>query len=195
MRRGTRQCAGFTLIEMLAVVALIGLLAAFVAPNLGAVRDRYLGRQALQLASQLEFARQRAVMTGVPHRLWIDVDESTYRIEWLEPELEEDLPQRPVEYDVRGNSPLQLEAPQNALLEFVPVPGRQGHWSELAGDLTFAGLETDEGWIDAGEAFIAFDEDGTTSYTEVVIEDDEGRSVVLDVLPLADSVRIRDDGI
>ena len=55
--------SGFTLIEMLAVVAIIALLVSVTAPNLGAVRERWLRNQSRQIASYVELARQRAVMT------------------------------------------------------------------------------------------------------------------------------------
>ena len=77
-RRYSRGRAGFTLIEMLAVVAILALLATFVAPSLDAVRQRRLRAEAMSLAAQLEFARQRTVMTGVPHRVLLDLEAGSY---------------------------------------------------------------------------------------------------------------------
>ena len=54
------------------------------------------------------------------------------------------------------------------------------------------GIETPEGWIERGDSFIVFDRDGTASYTEIFIDDPSGRQIALDVMPLADAVRIRD---
>ena len=67
---------------MLAVVLMFALMASFVIPNLGAVRARALGREADKIASQLEFARQRAITTGIPHRVVFDLDAHLYRVEW-----------------------------------------------------------------------------------------------------------------
>jgi prepilin-type N-terminal cleavage/methylation domain-containing protein len=192
--RRTRH-AGFTLIEMLAVVAIFTLLAAFVAPNLGVMRNRALKSQALQLAAQLEFARARAVMTGAPHRMLFDADDAAYRLEWMKEEVDPEAPS-PVgfpRYDVNGASPLPLAAPTQETLVFRPVPGRAGSWKHLADDLEFAGFQTDDGWLDSGEVYIAFDRDGTTSYTELQISDEGGKTIVLDVLPIAEAVRVRDD--
>ena len=69
-----RRAAAFTLIEMLAVVALMGLMAAFVVPNLGSLQNRRLHAQARELAAQFELARQRSVVTGIPHRMWMDLE-------------------------------------------------------------------------------------------------------------------------
>jgi type II secretion system protein H len=75
-----RRRAAFTLIEMIAVVAIFALLAAFVAPNLGILSSRRLEQEAQRLSGQLELARQRTVVTGIPHRLAIDLDRGSY---WL----------------------------------------------------------------------------------------------------------------
>ena len=193
MRRGS--AAAFTLLELLAIVAIFALMTTFVLPNVGAVRDRALRKQAQRLAGQLELARHRAVVTSVPHRLLIDLEGGAYRLEWLESREAPPPPPKPIdapEYDVRGSTPLPLAAPQAALEEFRPVPGRLGDFQYLESELGFVGIETPEGWIEQGDSFIAFDRDGTASYTEIFIDDASGRQVALDVMPLADAVRIRD---
>lgn len=191
-----RRCsaAAFTLLELLAIVAIFALMTTFVLPNVGAVRDRALRNQAQRLAAQLEFARQRAVVTGVPHRLLIDLEGAAYRLEWLEEggDSPPPKPNDPPEYDVRGATPLPLAAPRAARAEYRPVPGRFGDFQYLDSELGFVGIETPEGWIERGDSFIAFDRDGTASYTEIFIDDPSGRQIALDVMPLADAVRIRD---
>lgn len=186
--------AAFTLIELLAIVAILALMTTFVLPNIGALRDRSLRDQAQRLGGQLELARQRAVVTGVPHRVLIDLDGATFRVEWLAGGAVTETPQpsAPVEYDVRGSTPLPLAAPPATRSEYQPIPGLLGDTQVLESDLRFAGIETPEGWIEGGESFIGFDRDGTATYTEILIEDESGRQIALDVLPLADAVRIRD---
>src|SRR6267142_4827808 len=122
-----RHERGFTLIEILAVVAILALVAAFVVPNLGGFRRRALHNEARQLASQLELARQRAIVTGVPHRVWLELDQAEYRLEWLAADPEEValIDARP-ELDVSGNSPITLAAPRARELEFRPIPGNFG---------------------------------------------------------------------
>jgi prepilin-type N-terminal cleavage/methylation domain-containing protein len=188
--------AAFTLIEMLAVVAIFALMASFVMPNLGVFRSRALRHQAERIASLLELARQRSVVTAIPHRVVIDIDAGSYRLEWLVSEDEAGESPAPAEsarLDLRGDMPLPLAAPREAQREYRPLPGRLGRRISLEHELAVAGIETPEGWIDRGEVFIAFDRDGTTAYTAIVLDDDSGRTATLDVLPLADAVRIRDE--
>jgi type II secretory pathway pseudopilin PulG len=180
---------------MLAVVAIFALMASFVLPNLGVFRSRALRHQAERLASLLELARQRSVVTAVPHRVVIDIDAGSYQLEWLVTEEEasgDPAPAEPAALDLRGNTPLPLAAPREAQREYRPLPGGLGRRTAVDYELAFAGIETPEGWTDRGEVFIAFDRDGTTAYTAIVLDDDSGQTVTLDVLPLADAVRIRD---
>lgn len=195
--RSRRTRAAFSLIELLAVIAILGLISTFIAPNLSVLRERRLNHAAMQLASLLELARQRTVVTGVPHRIWFDLEAAAYRLEWLgdDRELEEAAIALPDEYDVRGATPLPLAAPARSDFEFQPIPGNFGRFVYLDDDVFIAGFETAEGWIEAGESWIGFDRDGTSAYTEIVIEDGSGRNVTLAVLPLEDAVRFVDEEV
>ena len=194
--RQKTRLGGFTLIELLAVVAIVALLVGLTAPNLGAMRARWLRNQAQQVASSIELARQRAMMTGVPHRLLLDLREGAYRLEWLRAEEAEDepAPARP-EYDLRGMTPLPLAAPPKRERIYRPVPGNRGNFHYLADEIHFAGLETSAGWFDRGEIGVRFDEDGTADYTEIVLENDRGERMSLEIRPIADAVRILDDPV
>jgi prepilin-type N-terminal cleavage/methylation domain-containing protein len=191
--RHRRSRLGFTLIEILSVVAILALVAAVVVPNLGAIQARRLRAEAERLASHLELARQRAVMTGVPHRVAIDLDQAEYRLEWLgDPDGADDAAPAPAELDLSGNAPLPLSAPQVAERDFQPMPGMFGQTVVLEDPLVFEGLQTPEGWITRGDSYVAFDRDGTTSWTEIYLEDGSGQSIGLQVQPLDDRVRIID---
>lgn len=189
--RVDRGRAAFTLIEMLAVVLIFALVAAFVAPNVGLLRSRALRQEAKRISAQLELARQRSVMTGIPHRVLFDLDAGVYRVEWLGPPADDEA--LAPELDLARRSALPLAAPRYDLRQFEPLPGVFGHFAELEQDVFFSGLETADGWIARGESWVEFDRDGTTTYTEVVLDDGEGRTLVLEILPLADAVRVRDD--
>ena len=185
--------AGFTLIEMLAVGLILALVAGLVAPNLGGVVEWRLRGEAERIASHLELARQRAVVTGVPHRVWFDLDAAEFRVEWWMAEQEADaLPAVP-EIDLTGNTPLELRAPVRALREFRPIPGNFGDREVVAHPFYVERLETPLGTVSAGEAWVQFERDGSAQYTEIYIEDKEGHALALDVHPLDDRVRIRDD--
>lgn len=197
-RRLRRTAAGFTLIEILAVIAIMALLVGLMAPQLGSIGGRGLWQRAEQIASRIELARQRAVVTGVPHRLLLDLDEHGYRIEWQVSEAralgqEEAEPEPPTATDGSGRKPIDLAPPALEELDFRPLPGVVGRFVWLEDPFLFASVETPEGLVDRGDAVIEFDYDGTASDTSIFLDDGEGRTLVLRVLPLADGVRIHED--
>ena len=191
--RSPRRHAGFTLIEMMAVVAIFALLAGFVAPNLGLLSSRRLQQQAEQISAQLELARQRAIVTGVPHRLAIDLEAGSFWLEWFVTQAEatgESV--TPPVLELRGATPIPMAPPRAALREFRPLPGMFGRATQLEASALFRGVETPEGIVDRGEAFVVFERDGTASPTEIVLGDDDGHAIALEVFPLAEAVRIHD---
>ena len=197
MRRGARAGAdrrGFTLIEVLAVVAILALAAVIVLPNLAALGERRLRHAEQRLAAELELARQRAVVTGIPHRVLFDLENGLYRIEWLGDAQEETV--QPVaaaqEYDVRQGSELPLRAPLRSAIEFQPVPDSFGSFHAFDGDVHVAGLETSYGWVEEGLPEVVFERDGSAAYTEIVLEEPGGARQTLAVLPLDDQVRFLD---
>ena len=177
---------------MLAVTAILALVMTFAVPNTGMLQTRRLDAQARELVAQLELARQRAVMTGTKHRLWIDLEEAAYRMAWFVGESRglEGPARPPISYDVRGSTPLPLVAPQQDDREYRPVPGRAGDLRVLPEAYAFRGLQTDDGWIDRGEVMIVFDRDGTSNFAELVIEDQGGETRALEIRPLAEAVRV-----
>ena len=189
------RAAAFTLIEMIAVVAIFALLVAVVAPNLGSLSGRTLRNSTDALAARIELARQRTVMTGIPHRVWIDLDAGSYRLEWEVSEAEalgEEEPSEPEPVDLRAQAPLLLVAPRGAERAFRPLPGVLGRDEILEDSLDFRGVETPTGWLERGGTSIEFGMDGTTESAAVILDDDSGRTLVIDVLPLAEAVRVSD---
>ena len=192
-----RHQRGFTLIEILAVVAILALVAAVVVPNLSGFRMRALRGEAQQLAAQLELARQRAIVTGVPHRVWLEIDQAEYRLEWLaqDPETAELAPAEAPseELDLNGNTPLELSAPPTPVLDYQPIPGNFGRTQVVADPFYFEAVETPTERITRGEVSIEFARDGSADYTEIYLQDAQGDHLTLDVHPLDDRVRIRRD--
>jgi len=181
---------GFTLIEILAVVAILAVAAMLVLPNLGALGERRLQHAALRLAAEIELARQRAVVTGIPHRVLFDLQNRLYRIEWLGTD-EEEAPPIPaaLEYNTEQGSHLPLQPPPEVAMEFSAVPDSFGNFRNFDGDVFVAGLETANGWVERGLADVVFERDGSAAYTEIVLQDRGGSRRTLAVLPLEDAVR------
>ena len=191
--RRRARARGFTLIEILAVVAILAIVAAAVIPNLSGIRARALRDEARQIAGQLELARQRAIVTGVPHRVWLELDAAEYRLEWLA----EDPSALPIaasaKIDLRGNAPLQLAAPREQGLEYRPIPGNYGKLQLITEPFYVETVETPAGVIDRGEVSVGFSRDGSADPTEIVLEDGSGNRVAIDIEPLDERVRIRHD--
>jgi type II secretion system protein H len=190
--------AAFTLLEILAVVAIFALLAGLALPNFSGLHARNLKHQARRIVAQIELARQRAIVTGTPHRLFIDVDGAAYRIESLTTEDEADgegetdeMATNASASSAAGGVSIDLTAPRAAERAFRPLPGILGRFTPLDESIEFAGIETTGGWVDGGETFLRFERDGSADATTIVIEHESGMSVTLEVLPLADTVRVR----
>ncbi len=193
-RKARRQdsLAGFTLIEMLAVVVIMGAMLALIVPNLGFREAAALRDQARDLAGQIELARQLAVVTGKPHRLLIDIEAGAYSIERFDKANGDDESAADAPPEILPGRDYDLSPPTSRELEYRPVENQFARNNELDIDFFFEGLETGEGWLDSGLVNIVFDGDGTTDPAELVVSDMEGRMVVLEVRPLIDRVVVRD---
>lgn len=103
--RPRRLAAGFTLLELLLVVAIIAIASAGVSFALRDAAGDPLAREAQRLAALLESARARSRMTGQPVR-WV-ADEAGFRFEGL---ADETLPRNWLTGDtrVRGRAVLLL---------------------------------------------------------------------------------------
>ncbi len=201
--------AGFTLIEMIAVVALIGMIFALGIPRLSSSRWRALGDAAESIASSLEYARQRAILTGVPHRVLVDLEDGGWRVEWLVSEQEAlsggadadpggfadalaglAPPDPDAPFD--PNAPIDLHPPVEDGRDYHPIANRQlGSFTWLEDTLYFVGLESPSGWIEGGDIQIVFDADGTTDFVLLEIADADDRHMTLEIEPMLERVRRR----
>lgn len=79
-----RDCvrAGFTLLELLVVLAIMVVLAAFIAPRLAnSFQHRELDQEAVRLLALTEYARGEAQSQGIPTQVWIDPQSGNYGAE------------------------------------------------------------------------------------------------------------------
>lgn len=196
--------AGFTLLEIMAVVAIFALLAGIALPNFSGLQSRNLKHQANRIVAQIEMARQRAIVTGIPHRFTIDIEGGAYRIDWFvsaeqlaraADDGSDSAGATGAGVDLDSGVPLDLSAPRGLDRSYHPVPGLSGRDTFLDGSVDFTGVETTGGWLEDGEAFIEFERDGSANATVILIEHESGLALSLEVLPLADSVRIYDETV
>lgn len=180
----THRARGFTLLEMMAVVLIIALVATLVIPGLGVVDSQTLDRAAHTLANDLEFARQRTVMTGVPHRLLLDLDRGSWHVEWLVT--------TPAEVTRPVPGVINLSPPPSGSARFESLPSEMGRSQRLPDGFLIEAVETSDQRIDSGDVSVAFSADGTAEATAIVLAHEGGTAVILDVLPLADAVQVRD---
>ncbi|HEX4265090.1 MAG TPA: GspH/FimT family pseudopilin [Verrucomicrobiae bacterium] len=102
--------SGFTLIEMILVLALLVIAVSFVAPHLsGFFRGRTLNSEAKQIVALMHEGQSRAVSGGVPMVLWFDAKEQKYGLE-EEPGYNDKDPDA-VEFKLNEN--LQIEIPDD----------------------------------------------------------------------------------
>lgn len=192
-----RSTRGFTLIEIMAVATIFALLAAFVAPQIGGLGGRALRGHAEDIGAQVQLARERAILTGTPHRVLFDLTDHGYRLEWWTTEArargEEEVDFEPFEEPLDLRASLSLEPPLRDEETWHPVPGRLGRFLWLDEDLRLAGIESGGSWIEAGDADVAFEWDGATLPAVIHLEDEQERRLLVRVLPLADAVRIEHD--
>jgi len=186
----TRARRGFTLIEMMAVVVLAALLLSVALPDFGAISRANLRSQSKLLGATIELARQRAVVTGKPHRLVVDLDAAAYHLEWRMEATPEPALDAPLSYEDRR---ALLVAPPAPEWSFEPIPVLAGSLTALQEPLYFAGVDTPAGWIDSGTVYVHFEDDGTADPSTIVMSDDVENRKTLEILPLAEAVRIRDE--
>jgi type II secretion system protein H len=178
--------SGFTLLELLAVVMIVGLVSSLALPYIGRQSSRTLRSEAQQLAAALELARERSVVTGVPHRVQLDLEASRYWIEWsggADAASDDSAVLAPVVQEI--GSP-----PRDTAASFQPLPSQLGRPQQLGNDAYFEGARTPEDSFDSGVVTIEFGRDGTADPTEIVLTNAGGDAFILELLPLADAVRI-----
>jgi prepilin-type N-terminal cleavage/methylation domain-containing protein len=187
--------AGFTLIEVMAVVVVIGLVMGLVVPNFAARRGAELEESARLVADALHIARERAIVTGAAHRALLDLEVGTTRIDWHVDESRAfahlSRPGDDLGRERSDDRAFSLSPPENEERNYFPIPNRFGREEWLPENIFFVGANTPDGWIEDGTVQIVFQVDGSTDYAEIVLRDNWENRVILEVQPLLEIVRIR----
>lgn len=71
-RRNLRRVGGFTLVELIAVLLIVAIMAGVAVPSLGSISGTRASMAARQLLRDMTFARQRALATGTT--CWVKFD-------------------------------------------------------------------------------------------------------------------------
>lgn len=192
---------GFTLIEILAVVLIIGLTFGFFLPNLDSNRYRRLEAQAREVANLIHIAREGAITSGAEHRVWIDLEESAMRVDWYVTEERaaaaygEPTDGTPMmDPQVIETPEISLEPPQTSGRDYFPVASKFGETLYLPLDYFFFGVETPDGFVESGEVQLVFGRDGTTAYSEILLGDAWENELAIEIQPLMDRVYLRRGG-
>jgi prepilin-type N-terminal cleavage/methylation domain-containing protein len=180
-----KRAHGFTLIEMLAVIAIFGLIAAMVVPNLDLGGSRAVRADASDFAAAVEFTRQRSVMTGRAHVLHVDVANAAHWVTWA-------APPEPVPPPAPGAQRiLQLVPPDLEVEHFVPVPGEFGRPRATDDGVVIVGVEVAEGLAQDGIVELRMNGDGSSDPAAVLFSDADGNYALrVEIEPLSDLVRV-----
>lgn len=81
IRRNTTGRAGFTLVEILMVLFIIGIMAALVVPRIGIMDTVKLKTSARKIAGTIRITYNTAVLTKIPHRMVFDLENHVYWVE------------------------------------------------------------------------------------------------------------------
>jgi prepilin-type N-terminal cleavage/methylation domain-containing protein len=186
-----RAARAFTLIELLAVLLIMTLVLGITLPNLSLRTNRAVLVGAEDLAARLGFARQRAIATGSPHRLVVDLDAAAYWLERL-PEGPAAEPAPPPPPPPGAQRTVILSPPLATPNAFVPLAGSFGRPRALPDDVFIRSVETlAAGAVSAGQIALEFAPDGTADPAHFVLENEDGAVVHVELPRLADEVWIR----
>ena len=188
-RRARGIDAGFTLIEVMAVAAIIALIFGVALPNFDFGASRVVNKEALDLATAIEFARQRAVMTGRSHQVVIDVDLGEHWVEWDAPPDPDSQPGEAPE--ASGERRLDLVPPALLVETFVSVPGAAGRVHTVSERVALLGVDVSGGFAEEGRVELRFDPDGASDWATILLSDAAGNGVLrIEIEPLADTVQV-----
>jgi type II secretion system protein H len=149
-----RSAPGFTLIELVVVMVLLGIAAAYVAPHMVSFfRGRVLESEARRMLALTRYGQQRAVAEGVPMLLWVDARQNAYGLtaQWSSGGADD----RAVVYSADSSLSLEADLPDGP-----PTSEDQDERFGVPGNLPAIRFTPDGFYDDASVARIVIRQDG-----------------------------------
>ncbi|HYA87450.1 MAG TPA: prepilin-type N-terminal cleavage/methylation domain-containing protein [Nitrospirota bacterium] len=157
---------GFTLIEMMIVIVILGVMASLVVPRLGELGDANMKRSARHLTGMIRFLRDESESRKAVYRLRFDVQGGRY---WAEV--------------------MTLTSEQTPTVEFVPWQSAMGAEGSLSGQTTFRDVQVAS---HPDDPFIQFTPDGWVENAAIHLRNGDNKDFTLLVNPLAGNTELRE---
>src|SRR5262245_27677747 len=167
-----RSHSGFTLIELMAVLAVIAIMTAVIIPEMrGTMSDARLRSSARTLINACQVASSRAIALNQPHQLQLETQTGEYRLKATGPAntAPQNTPDRPVSSPVEGRIDPQVT------VALDPAGGRETE-TPTSPSNDSPGARPRDG--------IAFYPDGTAEGPTIVLRDREGFRLALQIQPV-----------
>ncbi len=186
-RRAGRR-AGFTLIELMAVVAILVLIGGIVLPRLSMAASQAALDEGRGLAATLDYARERAIAERRAHRVVFDFEGQRY---WIEARRAPPRAEARLAWGDLDELPLVAERAEG--LDYEALPTALGRPRLLREHVRFEALESDAGDVHEGLAAIAFAPDGGTAAARLALLAGDDTRVWIRVGAFADVTRVSFD--
>jgi type II secretion system protein H len=161
--KGQEKSKGFTLIELVVVIVVLGIMIALVIPRLGELGEANLKRSARHLTGMVRFLRDDAQAKKTVYRLRFDIQGGRY---WAE----------------------ALTAVSEKAGEFKRLQSVMVNEGSLSGQTTFKDVKTGS---HPDDPYILFTPDGWVEKSFIHLRDGDGRDFTLLVKPLTGDTELR----
>ena len=177
---------GFTLIELILVLVIIGFLTSLVAPAITSSTGLRLKTTVRRLAAGLRFARSQAVITGNTYQVIFDVENGKVAIEPIEkatPYARDEYEEGTGDTDEEGAEEERRALQQRQEKKIYTMPE----------DVTLAKVVLDGEEISEGQVWIEFYPNGSCSGGDVFVMDTKERTYRIALEFLTGIVTIREE--